>query len=97
MNKKYKSFSKECKNQNVRLVKKNLSIQTFSNVSVKIDKRYFAIKPSGVVPRQIDVNQCPIIRISDGKKVFGKYNPSTDTPTHQVLYKFFTLSVLPIS
>ena len=29
------------------------------------------------------------IRISDGKKVSGKYNPSTDTPTHQILYKTF--------
>ena len=89
MNKKFKSFSKECKKQNIRLVKKNLSIQTFSNVSVKIDKNYFVIKPSGVLPNEIDINQCPIIRISDCKKVFGKYNPSTDTPTHQILYKSF--------
>ena len=89
MIKKYKSFLNECKKQNVRLVKKNLSIQTFSNVSVKIDSRYFTIKPSGVFPNQININQCPIIRISDGKKVFGKYNPSTDTPTHQILYKSF--------
>ena len=56
MNKKFKSFSKECKKQNIRLVKKNLSIQTFSNVSVKIDKNYFVIKPSGVLPNKIDIN-----------------------------------------
>ena len=53
--------------QNVRLVK-NLSIQTFSNVSVKIDSRYFTINQVGF-PNQININQCPIIRISDGKKV----------------------------
>ena len=23
------------------------------------------------------------------KKVFGKYNPSTDTPTHQIIYKTY--------
>ncbi len=86
---KYKNFLKECKNQNIRLVKKNLSIQTFSNVSIRINEKYFAIKPSGVLPNKIDINQCPIIRVSDGKKIHGKYNPSTDTPTHQILYKNF--------
>ena len=89
MYKKYQNFSKECKNQNIKLVKKSLSIQTFSNVSLRIDNKYFVIKPSGVQPSQINVKECPIIRISDGKKVHGRYNPSTDTPTHQVLYKFF--------
>ena len=69
MSKKYKSYSQECKKQNIRLVEKELSIQTFSNVSVKIDKNYFAIKPSGVVPKKIDIKECPIIRIKDGKKV----------------------------
>ena len=89
MNKKFKNPSKECKKQNIRLVKKNLSIQTFSNVSLRIDEKYFVIKPSGVPPTQIKINESPIIRISDGRKVYGKYKPSTDTPTHQVLYKFY--------
>lgn len=87
--KKYRKFSKECKNQNIRLVKKNLSIQTFSNVSIRINEKYFVIKPSGILPDKIDINQCPVIRVSDGKKIHGEYNPSTDTPTHQVLYKNF--------
>ena len=85
----YKYFS-ECKKQNIELVKKKLSIQTFSNVSIRIDKNYFTIKPSGVVPAKIKLKDCPIIRISDGKKVKGKYNPSTDTPTHQILFKNFS-------
>ena len=89
MIKKYKNYSQECKKQNTRLVEKNLSIQTFSNVSVKIDKKYFVIKPSGVPPQKININECPIISISNGKKVFGKYNPSTDTPTHQIIYKTY--------
>ena len=55
--KKYKNFSKECKNQNIRLVKKDLSIQTFSNVSIRINEKYFVIKPSGVIPNKIDINQ----------------------------------------
>tara|TARA_Y100000590_G_scaffold470159_1_gene662407 strand:- start:9771 stop:10469 length:699 start_codon:yes stop_codon:yes gene_type:complete len=88
--KKLNKFLNECKKQNVLLVKKKLSIQTFSNASIRIDKNYFVIKPSGVLPHQINVNDCPVIRINDGKKVKGKYNPSTDTPTHQVLYKKYS-------
>ena len=82
-------FLIECKKQNVILVKKKLSIQTFSNVSIRIDKEYFTIKPSGVIPDKIITKDCPVIRINDGKKIQGKYNPSTDTPTHQILYKNF--------
>ena len=74
MIKKYKNYSQECKRQNIRLVEKELSIQTFSNVSVRIDKNYFVIKPSGIPPKKINVNDCPIIRISNGKKVFGKFS-----------------------
>ena len=85
----FNKYSLECKKQNISLVKKNLSIQTFSNVSVRIDKNYFTIKPSGVIPKNIKIKESPIIRISDGKKVKGKYKPSTDTPTHQILYKNF--------
>ncbi len=85
----FNNFFNECKKQNISLVKKKLSIQTFSNVSIRIDKKFFTIKPSGVVPSKIKIKDCPVIRISDGKKVKGKYNPSTDTPTHQILYKKF--------
>ena len=85
----FNKFFNECKKQNINLVKKNLSIQTFSNVSIRIDKNFFTIKPSGVIPSKIKIKDTPVIRISDGKKVKGKYNPSTDTPTHQILYKHF--------
>ena len=62
-------YSLECKKQNINLVKKNLSIQTFSNVSVRINKKFFTIKPSGVIPKNIKIKDCPIIRVSDGKKL----------------------------
>lgn len=87
--KKYKNFFIECKKQNILLFQKKLSIQTFSNVSIKIDKNYFTIKPSGVVPSKIDIKKIPVIRIEDGKQVSGDYKPSTDTPTHQILFKAF--------
>jgi len=80
---------KECINQNKLLKKKKLSVQTFSNVSIRLNDKYFAIKPSGVLPEKIKLNKCPIIKISDGKKIYGSYKPSTDTPTHRIIYKKF--------
>ena len=80
---------KECINQNKLLKKKKLTIQTFSNVSIRLNDNYFTIKPSGVSPEEIILKKCPIIRVSDGKKIAGSYKPSTDTPTHRVLYKKF--------
>ncbi len=85
----FNKFFQECKKQNIILVKKKLSIQTFSNVSIRINNNYFTIKPTGVIPKKIKIKDSPVIRIRDGKKISGRYNPSVDTPTHQILYKHF--------
>ena len=85
-----KKIIKLCIEQNKLLNKKKLTIQTFSNVSIRLNREYFVIKPSGMPPEKIEINKCPVIRISDGKKVRGSYNPSTDTPTHQEIYKRFS-------
>ena len=84
-----KKIVKECVNQNKLLKQKKLTIQTFSNVSIRLNDNYFTIKPSGVSPEEIILKKCPIIRVSDGKKIAGSYKPSTDTPTHRALYKKF--------
>jgi len=81
---------KECVNQNKILKKKKLTIQTFSNVSIRLDEKYFTIKPSGVLPNDIIIEKCPVIRIGDGKKVSGSYKPSTDTSTHRIIYKKYS-------
>ena len=78
---------KECINQNKLLKKKKLTIQTFSNVSIRLNSKYFTIKPSGVSPDKIIAKKCPIIRISDGMKIYGSYKPSVDTPTHRIIFK----------
>lgn len=82
-----KKIIKECIDQNKLLSKKKLTMQTFSNVSIRLNNKYFTIKPSGMLPKDIIIKKCPIIRISDGKKIAGTYHPSTDAPTHRVLYK----------
>ena len=53
-------------------------IQNYSNSSIKIDRNYFVIKPSGVNLNKLKEN-VPLISISDGKVVNGKLKPSVDT------------------
>ena len=48
-----KKIVKECVNQNKLLKQKKLTIQTFSNVSIRLNDNYFTIKPSGVSPEKI--------------------------------------------
>lgn len=46
------------------------------------------IKPSGVEYDKMKVNDMVVLDL-DGNKIEGKYNPSSDTPTHLELYKAF--------
>ena len=77
----------------IALVEKGLVIQNFGNSSIKIEKNYFAIKPSGVNLNKLKLNDIPIIRISDGKTFFNKLKPSVDTPIHQEIYKKCPLQI----
>ncbi len=62
---------------------------TWGNVS-EIDREtgYFAIKPSGVPYEKLKPEDMVIMDLN-GNKIEGKYNPSSDTPTHIELYKAF--------
>ena len=74
---------------NMLLPKYNLVTFTWGNVS-QIDREtgYFAIKPSGVDYDKLTPEDMVIMDL-DGNKIEGKYNPSSDTPTHLELYKAF--------
>lgn len=63
---------------------------TWGNVS-QVDRQagVFAIKPSGVPYSELTPEKIVVVSLSDGKVVEGDYNPSSDTPTHYVLYKAF--------
>ena len=82
-------LDKKCIEQNKKLIDLGLAIQTFGNVSIKIDNNHFFIKPSGIDSKKLKNGDCPIIRINDGLKIHGKYNPSTDMQTHLELYRNF--------
>jgi L-ribulose-5-phosphate 4-epimerase len=79
----------KCIAVNIELYKSDLIIDTFGNVSQKIDDNHFGIKPSGVDPSEVSIDDLPVINIVTGEKVSGYLNPSSDTPTHLNLYRSF--------
>lgn len=64
---------------------------TWGNVS-QVDRAegVFAIKPSGVPYDELTPEKMVVISLEDGKVLEGDYNPSSDTPTHYILYKEFS-------
>ncbi len=74
---------------NMLLPKYGLVTFTWGNVS-EIDREsgIFAIKPSGVDYEKLTPDDMVLVDL-DGKKVEGKYNPSSDTATHVEIYKVF--------
>lgn len=74
---------------NMELPKYGLVTFTWGNVS-EIDREsgLFVIKPSGVPYEELTSEDMVVMDLS-GKKVEGRYNPSSDTPTHLELYKAF--------
>ena len=63
-----KKIVKECVNQNKLLKKKKLTIQTFSNVSIRLNDNYFTIKPSGVSPEEIILKNALLLELVMEKK-----------------------------
>lgn len=74
---------------NLDLVKHGLVIFTWGNVSA-IDRSsgLVVIKPSGVSYDTMKPSDMVVVDL-DGRVVEGELNPSSDTPTHLVLYKSF--------
>ncbi|MCR4922440.1 MAG: L-ribulose-5-phosphate 4-epimerase [Lachnospiraceae bacterium] len=74
---------------NMLLPKYGLVTFTWGNVS-EIDREsgLFVIKPSGV-DYDIMTPDDMVVMDLEGNRVEGKYKPSSDTPTHLVLYKAF--------
>lgn len=74
---------------NLELPKYQLVTFTWGNVSgIDREKGLIVIKPSGVDYERMKPEDMVVVDL-DGKKVEGKLNPSSDTPTHIELYKAF--------
>lgn len=83
-------LKRESYEANLLLPRHGLINLTFGNASA-IDRQrgIFAIKPSGVDYTVLKVDDMVLVDL-EGKKVEGKLNPSSDTPTHRRLYQGFT-------
>lgn len=82
-------LKKEVFEANLKLVEYKLVLFTWGNVSA-IDREsgLVVIKPSGVDYSTMTAEDMVVIDLN-GKKVEGKLNPSSDTPTHLELYRTF--------
>lgn len=74
---------------NLLLPQYDLVTFTWGNVSaVDRESGYFVIKPSGVGYDAMTPGDMVVVDL-EGRVVEGRLNPSSDTPTHAVLYRAF--------
>lgn len=72
---------------NMELPRQGLIKYTWGNVSgVDCEQGLFVIKPSGVDYETLKASDMVVCNL-DGEVVEGELNPSSDTPTHAVLYR----------
>ena len=85
----FKELKREAYEANVALPRHGLINLTFGNASA-IDRAraVFAIKPSGVDYAALAPDDMVVIDL-DGRRVEGRLNPSSDTPTHRRLFLAF--------
>jgi len=75
--------------QNLALVNSGLVVLTWGNVSAKdAETGYVVIKPSGVPYGSMTADDMVVVD-AEGNPIEGKYRPSSDLPTHLVLYKAY--------
>lgn len=83
-------LKKEVYEANMLLPRYGLITFTWGNVSgIDRESGLFVIKPSGVEYDRLSPDDMVVVDL-EGNKVEGHYNPSSDTPTHVVLYNRFS-------
>jgi L-ribulose-5-phosphate 4-epimerase len=84
-----KSLREEVLEANLELVRRGLVLYTFGNASgISRSDALVVIKPSGVPYESMKPEDLVVVDLQ-GKTVEGKLRPSSDLPTHLVLYKAF--------
>ena len=75
---------------NLAIVEAGLVTLTFGNVS-EVDRAagMMAIKPSGVPYDELDAEAIVLVQLGSGEVVDSDRKPSSDAPTHLVLYRRF--------
>lgn len=76
---------------NMNLARWQLITLTWGNVSgIDRDQGLVVIKPSGVDYADLHPDTMVVIELESGRIVEGNLRPSSDTPTHLVLYRAFS-------
>jgi len=84
-----KGLREEVLEANLELVRRGLVLYTFGNASgISRSDSLVVIKPSGV-PYDVMKPEDLVVVDLEGKVVEGKLRPSSDLPTHLILYKAF--------
>ena len=85
-----KQLREDVLDANLELVRRGLVLYTFGNASgIDREKGLVVIKPSGVPYNKMKPEHLVVSDLS-GRIVEGKLRPSSDLPTHLVLYKAFS-------
>lgn len=75
---------------NLLLPKHDLVTFTWGNVSgIDRERGLVVIKPSGVEYDAMAPDDMVVVSLETGERVEGRWKPSSDTPTHLVLYRAF--------
>ena len=64
----------------------NLSLQTFGNVSIRLNSELFIIKPSGVNLITVKPSQYPVVSLKKHPIRGNKLKPSVDSEIHRQIY-----------
>jgi L-ribulose-5-phosphate 4-epimerase len=85
-----KQLREEVLEANLELVRRGLVLYTFGNASgIDRENALVVIKPSGVPYNEMKPEHL-VVSDLNGKILEGKLRPSSDLPTHLVLYKAFS-------
>lgn len=86
----YETLRAEVCAANKQIVQAGLVLLTWGNVSgIDADRRVMAIKPSGVDYEKLSPENIVVLSLDDGAVLEGTLKPSSDAPTHLVLYRAF--------
>ncbi|GHV88676.1 L-ribulose-5-phosphate 4-epimerase [Spirochaetia bacterium] len=85
----YAKLKTEACEANLEILRRNLALYTWGNVSVyDPERKVFAIKPSGVEYDKLTPASMVVIDL-EGRVIEGNLKPSSDTATHRILYQQF--------
>ncbi len=84
------ALKREVWQANLLLPQHHLVTFTWGNVSaVDRERGLVVIKPGGVAYDAMQPDDMVVVNLESGAVVEGRYKPSSDTPTHLVLYRAF--------